>query len=98
VAKLNRKKAMDVMVKTHAVMQTEVMIRLQAEGLNTTSLFPHREEIIAKIMSGVDARTAIDDAVGAAIRLHHIGRTANSNQPSFRDLMSEEDLKLLQSM
>ena len=49
-------------------------------------------------MDGVDPNVAIDDGVGAAIRLHRIGRSANSNVPSFRDLMDESDLELLKSL
>lgn len=98
MAKMNRKKALDAMVKAHASMQTDILIRLNAEGLKTDALFPHREEMISKILNGVDPVSAVDDAVGAAIRLHRVSMTANTNVPSFRDLMSEEDRKLLQTM
>lgn len=98
MAKITRKKALAMMVEAHNKIQTDVLVKFQAEGMESSALFPHREEIISKIMRGVDPNVAVDDAVGAAIRLHRISMSVNSNVPSFRDLMSEEDLNLLKSM
>lgn len=98
MAKMNRKKALDAMVKAHAAMQTEILMRFHAEGMESSAMFPLREEIVSKIMRGVDPAVAVDDGVGAAIRLHRIGRSANTNVPSFRDLMDESDFELLKSL
>ena len=98
MAKMNRKKALDAMVKAHAAMQTDILVRFHAEGMDSSAMFPQREEIVSKIMNGADPATAVDDAVGAAIRLHRIGRSTNTNVPSFRDLMDASDLELLKSL
>ncbi|AXG67004.1 hypothetical protein HOU08_gp278 [Dickeya phage vB_DsoM_JA29] len=98
MAKMNRKKALDAMVKAHNEVQSNTLVRFQAEGMESSALFPHREEIIEKIMRGVDPAVAIDDAVGAAIRLHRISLTSNTKVPSFRDLLAAEDLELLKSL
>lgn len=96
MAKLNRKKAMAAMVLAHGKVQSEAALKFLAEGMTSKALFAHREEIISKIMAGHEPGTVISDAIDTCIRMHRV--STNNKLPSFRDLMSEEDLKLLKDL
>lgn len=96
---ISRKKAVDAMTKVYSDNHGRYQVMLMAENIGPESLFPFREQVIAKIQRGKNPLEVVDSMIETAIRTTLLERRmSNAYNPQLRDVISDEVRDLLNQL